>query len=89
MTEASTGGPGIAGFLATFGIVLALIVLMFDMTRRLRRIDYRQRAEKKATTDLVDNEATTNIVNDDGPDDVNASSGGHTSSTKDNPPEQD
>lgn len=35
--------PGLIGFLATFGIVLATVFLVIDMTRRVRRLRYRQR----------------------------------------------
>ena len=34
-------GPGLIGFLATFAVVLVTVLLMLDMTRRLRRLRYR------------------------------------------------
>jgi hypothetical protein len=38
--------PGLVGFLATLGLVLAAIALFFSMTRHLRKVDYaRRRAE--------------------------------------------
>jgi hypothetical protein len=35
--------PGLVGFLATFGLVLAAIALFFSMTRHLRKVDYARR----------------------------------------------
>ena len=34
-------GPGLIGFLATFAVVLVTVLLMLDMTRRLRRLRFR------------------------------------------------
>ena len=33
--------PGVWGFVATFGIALATVFLVIDMTRRMRRVRYR------------------------------------------------
>ena len=38
-------GPGLFGFLATFAVVLVSILLMLDLTRRLRRLRYRAETE--------------------------------------------
>lgn len=38
-------GPGLVGFLATFAVVLVSILLMLDLTRRLRRLRYRAETE--------------------------------------------
>ncbi len=44
--------PGLVGFLATFGLVVAAIGLFFSMTRHLRKVDYaRRRAEAGNTAD--------------------------------------
>lgn len=33
--------PGVVGFLATFGVAGVAIFIVFDMTRRVRRVRYR------------------------------------------------
>jgi hypothetical protein len=38
--------PGVVGFLATFGLVLASILLFVNMSRRLRRLRYREEHER-------------------------------------------
>jgi len=44
--------PGVVGFLATFGVAAAAIFIIFDMTRRVRRVRYR--AEIVQKLDLED-----------------------------------
>jgi hypothetical protein len=39
--------PGVIGFLLTIGVALAVVVLVIDMTRRIRRINYRAQANEK------------------------------------------
>ena len=39
--------PGTVGFLATFGVTLAAVLLIFDMVRRVRRVRYRAEIEEK------------------------------------------
>jgi hypothetical protein len=39
--------PGTVGFLATFGVTLAAVLLIFDMVRRVRRVRYRAEIEAK------------------------------------------
>lgn len=38
-------GPGLVGFLATFAVVVVTVLLMLDLTRRIRRLRYRADAE--------------------------------------------
>ena len=38
-------GPGLLGFLATFGIVIAAILLFRSMTGHLRKVDHRARRQ--------------------------------------------
>jgi len=47
-------GPGLVGFLATFAVVLATVLLMFDLVRRLRRLRYR--AEQAASSERLGDE---------------------------------
>lgn len=35
-------GPGIIGFLVTFGVAVALVFLVRDMNRRIQRLRYRR-----------------------------------------------
>ena len=39
--------PGVVGFLATFGVAAAAIFIIFDMTRRIRRVRYRAEIVQK------------------------------------------
>ena len=39
--DPNTVTPGVIGFLATFGLALAVVLLAFDMVRRVRRTRYR------------------------------------------------
>jgi hypothetical protein len=39
--------PGVVGFLATFGVAAAAILIIFDMTRRVRRVRYRAEIVQK------------------------------------------
>ena len=38
---------GVVGFLATFGVAAAAIFIIFDMTRRVRRVRYRAEIVQK------------------------------------------
>lgn len=50
--------PGLIGFLATFGVVVAAILLFVNMSRRLRRLRYReeQEAARRAEESSTDSE---------------------------------
>jgi len=39
--------PGVIGFLLTIGVAAAVVLLVIDMTRRIRRINYRAQANEK------------------------------------------
>jgi hypothetical protein len=34
--------PGVIGFIMTFGVMIAVLLLVLDMVRRVRRVRYRQ-----------------------------------------------
>lgn len=48
------GSPGFAGFVATFALALAIIVLGVSFTRRIRRADHRERQRAAAETQAAD-----------------------------------
>ena len=39
--------PGVIGFILTIGLAIAVVLLIIDMTRRIRRINYRAQANEK------------------------------------------
>jgi hypothetical protein len=39
--------PGVIGFIATFGVTIAAVALIFDMVRRVRRVRYRAEIQAK------------------------------------------
>lgn len=39
--------PGVVGFLATFGMAAAAVLLIFDLVRRIRRVRYRAEISEK------------------------------------------
>jgi len=39
--------PGVIGFIVTFGLAIAVVLLIIDMTRRIRRINYRAQANER------------------------------------------
>jgi hypothetical protein len=39
--------PGVIGFIMTFGVMIAVLLLVLDMVRRVRRVRYRQEISDK------------------------------------------
>ncbi len=39
--------PGVIGFIMTFGVMVAVLLLVLDMVRRVRRVRYRQEIADK------------------------------------------
>lgn len=39
--------PGVIGFVMTFGVMIAVLLLVIDMVRRVRRVRYRQEIEDR------------------------------------------
>jgi hypothetical protein len=39
--------PGVIGFIATFGVAIASLLLILDMVRRVRRVRYREEIAAK------------------------------------------
>jgi len=45
--DETTVSPGVAGFLITFGVAAIALLLILDMTRRIRRTRYREEIRAK------------------------------------------
>jgi preprotein translocase subunit SecD len=45
--DANLVTPGVAGFILTIGVAIAVVLLVVDMTRRIRRINYRAQANER------------------------------------------
>ena len=39
--------PGVVGFVMTFGVMIAVLLLVLDMVRRVRRVRYRDEINQK------------------------------------------
>jgi hypothetical protein len=61
--------PGLIGFLATFAVVIAAVLLFINMSRRLRRMKYREErdaAAERAAQEQTDQRAGLDGRPDDG-----------------------
>ena len=47
--------PGTIGFLVTFGVAIAAVLLIFDMSRRIRVSRYRSEIREKLAQEELDN----------------------------------
>lgn len=66
--------PGLIGFLATFAVVIAAVLLFINMSRRLRRMKYRE--ERDAAAERAGQEQTDQRAGLDGrPDDGDGNPG--------------
>jgi hypothetical protein len=52
--------PGVIGFVATFGMAAAAVLIVFDLVRRIRRVRYR--AEITERLDLEQGEQVNSLV---------------------------
>jgi len=46
--------PGVVGFLATLFVALAVLVIIADMTRRVRRVRYRAEINEKLDREVAE-----------------------------------
>jgi len=80
--------PGLVGFLATFGLVVAAIALFFSMTRHLRKVDYakRQQSQNRVGSERgqQDERAQESSLEEPGPEDRGAGEPG--AQERDEPP---
>ncbi len=49
--------PGVWGFVISIGVAVATLLLIIDMTRRMRRIRYRAAAQEQLLAEQVDSAA--------------------------------
>jgi hypothetical protein len=54
-------GPGIWGFVLTLAVIVAVILLIIDMVRRIRRVNYRAQVRQQ----LADEEAQRTAAEDE------------------------
>lgn len=56
--------PGVIGFVITAVFVLAVVVLMLDMVRRVRRARYRGEAQERIKAELATSAETSDAADD-------------------------
>jgi hypothetical protein len=49
--------PGFVGFIATFGVAAVVILLVIDMVRRIRRVNYRAQVREQLDKETRDAES--------------------------------
>jgi hypothetical protein len=55
--DPNTVTPGVWGFVITFGIMVAVTLLVIDMTRRIRRTNYRAEVREELAREMAEAEA--------------------------------
>lgn len=55
--DPNTVTPGVIGFAFMALLGIAVVLLAFDMNRRIRRINYREQAKQKIEAELAEQEA--------------------------------
>ncbi|QEO16257.1 hypothetical protein FLP10_14295 [Agromyces intestinalis] len=56
--------PGIIGFIATFLIMAAVLLLVLDMVRRIRRVNYRAEANARLDAEEAEQAARAELASD-------------------------
>ena len=51
--------PGVWGFVVTFLLVVAVVLLIFDMTRRIRRVTHRAQVKEALAVEVAAETAAT------------------------------
>ena len=46
--------PGVWGFVLTIGVILAVVLLIIDMVRRIRRVTYRAQVREELEAEAAD-----------------------------------
>lgn len=63
--DPDTVTPGVIGFIITFAVAVAAVLLIIDMVRRVRRVNYRQQARDKIAAEQAAAEAERQNPSDD------------------------
>jgi hypothetical protein len=48
--------PGVVGFIVTFGVAAVTLLLVIDMVRRVRRVNYRAQVREELAAEIAANE---------------------------------
>ena len=59
--------PGVIGFAVTFFVAIATVLLVIDMTRRVRRVRYRAEVQEKLAAERAEGETPTPASDKDQP----------------------
>ena len=65
--DPTTVSPGLIGFLVTFALAVATVLLLLDMVRRIRRLKYREQQELERQPREADEERAAEERADGGP----------------------
>jgi hypothetical protein len=63
--DPDTVTPGFIGFIATFGVALIVILLVIDMVRRVRRVNYREQVRRQLEQEALDAEGSADAQGTD------------------------
>jgi hypothetical protein len=56
--DTDTVTPGIWGFVLTIAVILAVVVLVVDMVRRIRRVNYRAQVREQLEKEKTERDGT-------------------------------
>ena len=59
--DPDTVTPGFIGFIATFGVAAIVILLVIDMVRRVRRVNYREQVRRQLEQEALDADDTSQL----------------------------
>lgn len=59
--DPDTVTPGFIGFIATFGVAAIVILLVIDMVRRVRRVNYREQVRRQLEQEALDADDTNQL----------------------------
>lgn len=59
--------PGLVGFLGTFILVIGAVALIFDMVRRIRRVNYRAQIKERLAAEQAEFDAKNPASTDGSP----------------------
>lgn len=65
--DPNTVTPGVIGFIATFLVAAAIVLLVFDMNRRIRRTRYREEIREKLAQERAASDGTDSTGDPENP----------------------